>query len=160
MLELYAAPCATLHLDPETGVMRFTRTEVPYASNAEMAAIHAQIGRVLDRHGRDRHTLLVDMRRAVMNNDPSFEQAAARARSILVRGFSRVAVLVQTAVGALQVKRHVQHDGLSIPVLSSEALALELLTGSVDADHAPPSSGQRTWAPPSSSRAVPRPRRR
>ncbi|APR86801.1 hypothetical protein A7982_12150 [Minicystis rosea] len=158
MRELYADPCATVHLDPDTGVIRFTRTEVPYASNAEMAAIHAQIGRIFDHHGRARYTLLVDMRRAVMNNDPAFEQAAQRARAILVRGFPRVAVLVQTAVGALQVKRHVQHDGLSIPVLSSEPLALEFLLEKAE-DLPPPSSINPTRGE-AASRATPRPRRR
>jgi hypothetical protein len=104
-----------------------------------MAAIHAQIGRALDQLGRERHTLLVDMRRAPLNNDPAFERAAKRARAILVRGFPRVAVLVQTAVGALQVKRHVRSDGLSIPVLGDEAQALDFLLGKVELDDGPAS---------------------
>lgn len=140
MRTLHADARVTVLLDPDTSVIRFVRSASPYASNAEMAAIHAQIGRVLDRLGRDKHALLVDMRLAPMNNDPSFEQAAERARSLLVRGFPRVAVLVQTAVGTLQVKRHVQQDGRNIAVMSSEAMAVDYLIGKVDPTEMPPSS--------------------
>jgi hypothetical protein len=83
------------------------------------------------------------MRRAPLNNDPSFEQAAVRARAVLVRGFPRVAVLVQTAVGSLQVKRHIRQDGLTIAVLSDDADAVAYLTAPVDAGAAPPSSTGR-----------------
>jgi hypothetical protein len=140
MRELLADACGTLVLDEETGVVRFTRSETPYASNAHLASLHAQIGRVCDRLGRERHTLLVDMRRAPLNNDPSFEQAAVRARAILVRGFPRVAVLVQTAVGSLQVKRHIRQDGLTIAVLQNDADAILYLTAPEGAEAAPPSS--------------------
>lgn len=140
MRELHSDARVTVLLDPDTRVIRFVRSAEPYASNAEMAAIHAQIGRVLDKLGRDRHTLLVDMRLAPMNNDPSFEQAADRARALLVRGFPRVAVLVKTAVGVLQVRRHVAQDGRQIPVLGSEAMAVDYLLGRADPADAPPSS--------------------
>lgn len=139
MRELHSDACVTVVLDPTTRVVRFTRSEVPYASNAHMAAIHGQIGRALDDLGRERHTLLVDMRRAPLNNDPAFEKAAERARALLVRGFPRVAVLVQTAVGTLQVKRHLREDGLSIPVLGDDALALDFLLGKAEIEDAPAS---------------------
>lgn len=139
MESVFSHACIALLLEGEVGVIRFVRSEVPYASPQDMIAIHAQAGRVLDRLGRGRHLLLVDMRRAQMNNDPEFEKAAERARAILVRGFSRVAVLVETAVGALQVKRHVREDGRDIGVFSVEAQALEFLGGKVDPDTAPPS---------------------
>ena len=117
-----------MSLDAARGVLRFTRTEVPYASLQDIVDIHLRIGRVFDRLGRERHTLLVDMRRAVLNNKPEFEQAAARGRTILVRDFRRVAVVVQTAVGALQVGRHLREDRVPGEVFTDEAAALEYLS--------------------------------
>jgi hypothetical protein len=121
-------PCCTVSLDLARGVFRFTRSEVPYASLEDIVDLHQRIGRVFDRMGRDRHVLLVDMRRATLNNRPEFEQAAARARTVLVRGFRRVAVVVQTAVGALQVGRHLREDGVPGEVFTDDALALEYLS--------------------------------
>lgn len=132
MGEVHADPCVTVELDSESGVLYYVRTEVPYRSNADFVAMHVEIGRALDRIGRDGHTLLVDMRRATMNNDPAFERAAERARVFLLRGFSRVAVLVNTAVGSLQVKRHVREDGRDIGVFSNEQEALDYLAGKIE----------------------------
>ncbi len=124
---LLTHPCVTVELDPETLVVRFTRTPEPYPSLAELVRIHQRIGTILDRVGRDRHGLLVDMRAAILNNDADFEQAAARGRAVLVRGFSRVAVLVQTAVGALNVGRHMREDRVPGEVFSNEEAALAYL---------------------------------
>jgi hypothetical protein len=139
---LYTDDWVSLLLD-ESGVLRYVRTETPYLSNAQMAAIHAKLARLCDSAGRDRHPLLVDMRRAPLNNDPAFEKVAERARALLIRDFTRLAVLVRTAVGSLQVKRHLREDGLPFPVLSSEAQALDYLTGKIEIEEAPPSSMSR-----------------
>jgi hypothetical protein len=125
-------------LEPTRGILRFTRTEVAYASLEDVVEVHQRIGRMFDRLGRDRHVLLVDMRRAALNNKPEFESAAARARGILVRGFKRIAVLVQTAVGALQVGRHLREDRVPGEVFTDEELALEYLAR-LELDQGPPS---------------------
>ena len=131
-------PCCTVSQDPARGVLRFTRTEVPYASLADIVDVHQRIGRVFDRVGRDRYVLLVDMRRAALNNRPEFEQASGRARTILVRGFRRIAVVVQTAVGALQVGRHLREDRVPGDVFTDDTQALEYLCR-VESEPAPPS---------------------
>lgn len=138
MPSLLDHPCCTVSLDPSRGILRFTRTEVPYASLEEVVDVHRQVGRIFDRLGRDRHTLLVDMRRATLNNKPEFETAASRARAFLVRDFRRVAVLVRTAVGALQVGRHLREDGVPGEVYTDEATAIDYL-GRLEQE--PPSSG-------------------
>ena len=132
-------PCCTVRLDPARSILRFTRTVQPYASLDDVIELHRRIGQVFDRQGRDRHVLLVDMRAAQLNNKPEFEQAAGRARGILVRGFRRVAVLVQTAVGALQVGRHLREDNVPGEVFTDEALAIEYL-GRTDLEPAPSAS--------------------
>src|SRR5262249_36491626 len=114
------------------------RTSQPYGSLEDVIDIHLRVGKMFDRLGRDRHVLLVDMRRAPVNNHPDFERASARARAILVRGFPRIAVLVQTAVGALQIRRHLREDNIAGDVFHEESDALTYLT-SADSDLAPPS---------------------
>jgi hypothetical protein len=138
MPALLEDPCIVVSLEPARGVLRFTRTERPYTSLDEVVLLHQRIGRIFDRLGRDRHLLLVDMRRAPLNNRDDFEQAAARGRSILVRGFRRISVLVQTAVGALQVGRHLREDHVVGEVFTDEAQALEYL-GRLELERAPPS---------------------
>jgi hypothetical protein len=129
-------------LDNESGVICIERTEEPYPSSSAFLALHAQIGRILDQVGRERRHLLVDMRRGPLNNDPEFERVAERGRAMLVRGFARIAVLVRTAVGALQVKRHVREDGRDILVTTEAWRAYEFLTEGTKAEaEATPPSG-------------------
>ena len=73
-------PWITLHLDAHAPLIRYTRTTEPYPSLREMERLHDEAARALDRLGRPRHSLLVDMRASPMNNDPGFERSAARAR--------------------------------------------------------------------------------
>jgi hypothetical protein len=49
--------------------------------------------------------ILVDMRNAPLRNEERFEQAMGDALDRVVTGFRRKAILVRTAVGALQVSR-------------------------------------------------------
>jgi hypothetical protein len=155
MRELYADRCVRVTLDDQSSVLCFERSEEPYASAAEFLSIHAQVGRVLDHLGRDRHGLLVDMRRAPLNNDPDFERTAERGRAILVRGFARVAVMVRTAVGALQVKRHVREDGRDILVTTEPWRARDFLAEGPkgEAESTPPNG----VAPTPPRRTGPRP---
>lgn len=70
--------------------------------------------------------LLIDLRASVGRNDPEFEQRLAESRRELFRCFGRTAVLVRTAVGRLQVQRHIDEDGYStkVQVFVEEADAL------------------------------------
>ena len=140
MPELLNHRCCIAYRDPARGILRFTRTEQPYASLDEVREVHDHVGRVFDRAGRERHTLLVDMRRAPLNTHPEFESAAGRGRRVVVRGFGRVAVLVQSALGALQVKRHLREDDIPGEVFTDEGLAVQFLCRA-EQDPAPPTSG-------------------
>jgi hypothetical protein len=73
--------------------------------------------------------LLVDLRSSPVRNDPEWEQAASQLRPKLFGGFPRVAVLVKTAVGALQVKRYARDDGLDLHIFHDEEKALAFLEG-------------------------------
>jgi hypothetical protein len=77
---------------------------------------------------RSDQALLMDMRLARGRNDDAYERAVARHRADTVAGFRRVAVLVRSVPGALQVQRHVKEDKLAqVRVFSSESDALAWL---------------------------------
>src|SRR4051812_9415923 len=137
---------------PDISVVRYARSEHPYPSNEELERLHEQIGPMLDRLGRHQHCLLVDMRSAPLNNNPGFEQSMARARIHLLRGFSRISVLVRTAVGALQARRYGREDSINVHVFQDESNAMSFLrTLTIDAS-AVPRSGVNDLAPVSSQR--------
>jgi hypothetical protein len=153
MALLFTSPQITLTTVPDSRLVRYVRTSVPYPSLVDYENLHERAGGVLDQLGRKRHVLLVDMREAVMNNDPAFERAAGRCRQLLVHDFRRMAVLVKTAVGALQVGRHIREDSLEAPVFSDETTAVSYLLGVSGFDAEAPASSSR--APRSSRRSGP-----
>lgn len=150
MAVLFSSPQITLTTEPDVRLVRYVRTAVPYPSLDEYERLHERAAGYLDQLGRKRHVLLVDMREAVMNNDPSFERAAGRCRQLLVHDFRRMAVLVKTAVGALQVGRHIREDALEAPIFNEETAAISFLLGVSGFDAEPPPSS--TARPPRSSR--------
>jgi hypothetical protein len=136
---------------PEISVIRFTRTEHPYPSHQELERLHEEISPILDRLGRHQHCLLVDMRSAPLNNAPGFEQSMARARVHLLRGFSRISVLVRTAVGALQARRYGREDAVNVHVFQDEGAAVSFLR-SLTVDASMPKTGMNDLNPASSQR--------
>jgi len=73
--------------------------------------------------------LLIDLRASVGRNDPDFEGRLVERRRELFRRFAQTAVLVRSAVGRMQVQRHVDEDGLSgiVTVFTSEPEAFAWL---------------------------------
>ncbi len=67
--------------------------------------------------------LWVDLRAAPGRNDDAYETAVAPYRRRLLASAGRVAVLVRTRVGALQVARHAREDGLDVFVTDDPAAA-------------------------------------
>lgn len=91
------------------------------------------VGTMLDRLGRDRKVLLIDWREGPLRNDAPFEEALRRSMPKIIRNYRNVAVLVRSAVGALQVKRHFREANLVGEVFQDEADALEFLRGGMGA---------------------------
>lgn len=148
MPDLFANRYVVLTSEQGSAIVRWRRNDVPYASYDDVRLCHEELAWHLDQHGRAGRGLLVDMRGAQLNNDPEFEAVATAARELLVRGFGKVAVLVATAVGALQVRRHIREDGRDIPVFQDEAEAIAHLLRA-DTIRPPSAKGE----PPSSRRA-------
>lgn len=96
------------------------RTARRHESLDEVAAAFASIYAQLEGMRLFEVSLVVDLRAVVGRNDESFEAEVAPHRRRLIRSFERVAILVRTAVGALQVKRMFVSEGIDVDVFTSE----------------------------------------
>jgi len=114
--------------NPSDRVYRVARTKAPFADLGEVerayGALHRQVADV-----PPGSRLLLDMREAPPRNDPEFEAAVKRARDRSFSRFGRVAVLVRTAVGKLQVHRMNQDLSASVAVFDDEDRAFDHLLG-------------------------------
>ncbi|MEY4548594.1 MAG: hypothetical protein RL685_4789 [Pseudomonadota bacterium] len=111
------------------GLVRVVRTTLPIETLEQVDEVWGAVSRTLIPLDRARHVLLMDMRDAPGRNDDAFERRVAKYRSATVQGFLRVAVLVRSLPGQLQVQRHAREDGLGmVHIFASEPAALEWLT--------------------------------
>lgn len=122
---LLATLYGTLTWDANHSIGRFVRTSVAYASAGDIAREGILVECALEKAGKIR--LLVDLRAASPRNDPAFEADIVKFRRKLCGGGQKVAILVCTAMGALQVKRHMREDGFAVEVFTQEAAALAYL---------------------------------
>jgi len=110
------------------GLVRVVRSDVAIDALEQVDVAWGSVNRVLVSLDKTKHTLLIDMRLARGRNDDAFEQRVAPHRAATVHGFARVAVLVKSLPGQLQVQRHVREDGLGVvQIFISEEAALEWL---------------------------------
>lgn len=117
---------ALLRLRPQR-ILVVRRTPNAYESEEEVHESFSGLEGALAEYNRRYFSLLVDLRSAPQRNDPAYEKAASREPVALTRDFVRVAGLVRTAAGKLQVGRHVRHAGIQMQVFSDEVEALEYL---------------------------------
>jgi hypothetical protein len=97
--------------DPVACVVRLTRTSKGHDSVADFDASTDAIVRALAPVDRPAHVLLLDPRLAPMRGGDDFDVAAQRFGRDVCGGFARVAVLVATQVGRLQVGRFQKDHG-------------------------------------------------
>lgn len=117
-----------VRLDEETHVVSRIRTGERFDSVAEVEAQYDAVVEALDRVNRTRHVQLVDVRDAPPRNDAQFEEVVRRHHVALYRGFRANALLVQSAVGKLQIKRLLEASGVVARVFTEESEALAFLT--------------------------------
>lgn len=116
-----------VEVDAAKKLARFTRTTAVFPSLAQLEHSFGSGSAALERLERARYALFVDLRDARGSNDPAFEQAMVHARRRLMTGFARIGVLVKTASGALQVRRHAKEDGVDLGVFTDETELLAYL---------------------------------
>lgn len=144
-------------LDLDQSVVRYVRNSEPFATVEDLRQSHGDISRALDRLGRARYALLVDLREARGANSGAMDQAMAQERRRLLSGFSRVSLLVKSAAGLLQVQRNLRDDGIAGRVFLDDeraALAFARGAGPVTVD-APMSERAPLSVRPPSSRTPP-----
>lgn len=126
-IEVYRDEFMTISLDSNGPLVRQVRSDVPFRSFDALERSVGQVIRLFDEIGRGNRSLLCDFRAVQGRNDPQFEERMVKLRPRLYGGFIRVGVLVRSSVGALQIKRFVQEDGIPRVVMTDEAALLEYL---------------------------------
>lgn len=133
------SPFHRLEVLHEGRILRVQRSPQPYQSAAELNQERLLLGEALDKLGRKGRGLLIDSRVAPSSTDARLEEEFRRFRREVSRGFARVAALVRTKVGVLQVTR-LTADLSSVQAFDDEAAAIAYLL-----EHAPgpPAARQR-----------------
>jgi hypothetical protein len=115
--------------DGDRGVLILERTPEPFVDLSALGPANDPILKLLTTHAATgKARLLLDLRQGPGRNDAPFEQATEAARRGLFDLFGRVAVLVRTQVGKLQVSRLQKSDGADPhAVFTDEAEAIAWL---------------------------------
>lgn len=104
---------AVITLDEESGIVKLVRLETPFAEPEEAARMtDAAFGAIRGAGGRDAR-LLVDMRRGPGRNDPDFERTMYPHFARHLPRFARIAVVVRSAAGRLQLQRLMRAVGVT-----------------------------------------------
>lgn len=104
------------------------RTPVAWTSLAQLSEENEAILESLGEHQRNQG-LLVDMREAPIRNDADFENAMAKLRQGLTNHFKRMAILLESNLGELQVTRIERDERRNALATRSESSALKFLLG-------------------------------
>lgn len=114
------------------GVIRVARTRAPYESLDEVHAGYEDLFAQLDSIG-PAVGLLIDLRDAPpARNDEGFERIHRDYRPRWFAPFERVAALVRTAAGMMQLSRMSREDGGSFRAFDDETGALAWLSPGAD----------------------------
>lgn len=120
--------------------VRLLRTDVPYRSAADVAEDMNELQAAMLDLPADR--LLLDLRGGpAPRNDAEFEVAQRTFRAALHKRFTRIAVLVRSSVGRLQIQRLCREEGLFACVFLDESAAIAHLVGEVPAGVRPGPAG-------------------
>lgn len=138
-VELYCDEYATVIADPDGIVVRIVRSPVPHPTPQVLEDRYMQVTRAMDRYGRLRRGLLLDMRHAVGRNEPEYDEPLRRSRQRNDAGFARIAVLLRSQAGMLQLMRLSDEDGTVRLITMNEGAAVDYLRyGTVPAEARPP----------------------
>jgi hypothetical protein len=123
---LYKDEWVTLTFEAATGLVRYTRSGVPYPDMDALERSYAGL-RTLVMPSVPGLKLLIDVRLAPPRNDAAFEAHANAAIGSFTRRFDKIATLVRTAVGKLQTARLAHERGVEANSFDDERAALAFL---------------------------------
>ncbi|WP_437288495.1 hypothetical protein [Sorangium sp. So ce406] len=98
-------PYTALYHDALQQLVALKRSSLHYPSIEVLDQNFDRLEQALGVVSRHRSVLLVDARDAPFRNDDKFDEPFARRHARLVQGFKKMAVILRSAVGALQVGR-------------------------------------------------------
>lgn len=104
------------------------RTPTVVSSLEDLAAQNDLILASIAARHKD-YGLVVDLRQGPVRNDPQFEETMSQLRLGLFDGFARTAVLIESAIGVLQVNRLQRLDHREVLATQSESSAIKFATG-------------------------------
>lgn len=107
----------------DLGRVCLVRTSLGYADLTQLSIACTQMCDWLKAFDRGSSGLLCDMRQGPPRNDEAFERAMAPFRKRMQTGFRRVAIVVASPVGRLQIQRHANDDGIDVMVFMDPAEA-------------------------------------
>lgn len=125
---LVASPYYVMEEDPDRRVVMLHRTPVAFESLEQLEEENEHIIRQIRADHAD-YGVVVDMRQAPVRNDPAFESSMRRLRAEVTQRFARLAVLLESAVGVLQVNRLDRDEGQKTFATRSEAAAIGFAAG-------------------------------
>lgn len=138
-IELYRDDYVAVIADPDGMVVRIVRTSIAHPSPKVLEDSYLDCSWAMDRYGRTGRGLLLDMREAIGRNGPEYDAPLRRARQRNDAGFLRIAVLLRSQTGMLQLMRISEEDGVVRLLTMSEMHALEYLRhGTLPAEARPP----------------------
>jgi hypothetical protein len=127
MFKPYSDAYFSAQLRPGTSIIQVTRSAVPFTSAADVQRHFEALARALETVDRSRHDLVMDIRLAVGRNDPEFELTIEPYRLRIQRGFRRIAVVLLSIAGQLQIKRFALQDRVTVRTFQDEQAALAWL---------------------------------
>lgn len=137
-VELYRDEYVFVVADPDGIVVRMIRTPCAHPSPEILEESYLKVTHAFDRYGRTGRGLLVDVRDAIGRNEAAFEAALARARKRNDAGFLRIAVLLRSQAGMLQMMRLSEEDGTVRLITMNEPIAVDYLrTGTIPSEVRP-----------------------
>lgn len=136
-----------LTLDEDRKLVRRARTDKAFPTIETAGEAYDAMLVALEQIDRREHVLLVDMRLAPPRNDPAFEAFVARYTVRLYAGFRRMAALVKTQAGRLQLARVFAELEMEIPAFMDEAQAIDYLTAPSPPTSPPKSDGRARKGP-------------
>jgi hypothetical protein len=126
-MHMVRTPYWILERDLGAAYFRLRRTAEKFASNDLLDEAARSIERVMVGVDLSRLGFLVDLREGPMRNDPEWEKIAAPWQKKMMSSFGRVAILVKTPAGKLQMNRIVRALHATAQVFDEEKAAIEWL---------------------------------
>lgn len=125
--EIYRDEYLTVFAVVPGKLVRVQRSNVPHPTPVDLERSFRQAALAVDRIGRTDRVMLIDTREALGRNEPEFDAAMRRIRPIIEAKMLRIAVVLRSSAGLLQMKRINQEDGVWRMLTMNEQEALDFL---------------------------------